>query len=951
MFDKLHLLSQDVPEGSEGLRWRAHPYLRMAGAVARGPAVFDWNDRQRADLEQLWRAPMTEGARERLASDLTAFCDRLGWAPDAALLEAAEQRGEEYIVTLSAVPPELYLLPWEVIQVGAERTYLSDFASAQVRYAMPGLEPRAIEPAPAVPGVLFAWSAAGGAVPHDEQAAAIRSAAEASGAVFRELAEVDEAGLRAALEAGPPSVLHLLCHGAPGAPGEPSRLTWGPSDAPSQITATRLTRMLRPHAGAIRLVVLSACGSGDGRGDPLWMGSLAQELHRRSIRNVVASRYPLSVCGSVVMTRALYDKLLREAWSLERSLRHTRDVLLHVADHGETHPGDAYGIQLYAHEIERFISDNAVEAERPVLASYPFGTPARPVPASGPPAAELTLAMDRDPDLPEDALIDRLRAVTEDEHLTVAIPLRSGAGGHPLIVHTTVDGAQRLLGAWRSKALQIAIGVIVGELVVSNLAQPVLHGALSAAGKLGGAAGKLLARGKASTAAGKAGGLAARSKAGTAAGKVAAAAARTKAATAATRVGSAAGQVGTAAGKVGAVAGQVTTVAGRTAAAAGRISAVAGRAAAAASRMTTAAGQAAIASAGKVAVTAAAIASRAAAAKLAVAAVVTSVAAGGGAVVYTARARSAPVEIRALTDPGGAAPGPAMRSPGARPAPAVAAIVPVDTRAPTVSEPAIAPAMPRTAASGRAEPDRSEPARAAVVAARPAAARSDPDLAGPPPPAIEPAGPGRPAAPPPAMAPAGPGAAGLAAPPPAIAPVGQVMPSAAAPPDATGVAPPSAAPSIASSVTTDPAAQPTAAPQSPAAPPAAAALPEPARDPEPPALVPAPRSPVAAAPPLSIDPSALQAHQISGNSNVAASPRIRAAMAQDQVTSLRAVVRLCIDPTGLVSDSAMVERTGYTEYDSKLVEIVREWRYRPYLVRGRPVVACSTVEFIYQPGS
>lgn len=169
MFDKLHLLSQDVPEGGDGFRWRAHPYLRMAGAVPRGPAVFEWSARQRADLEALWRDPTTDGPRERLAKDLAAFCERLGWNPDVKVLEDAEKNGEEYILTLSAVPPELYILPWEVVQVGAEGRYLSDYASAQVRYTMPGLEARAIAEAPEAPSVLLAWSGAGGEVPHEEQ--------------------------------------------------------------------------------------------------------------------------------------------------------------------------------------------------------------------------------------------------------------------------------------------------------------------------------------------------------------------------------------------------------------------------------------------------------------------------------------------------------------------------------------------------------------------------------------------------------------------------------------------------------------------------------------------------------------------------------------------------------------------------------------------------------------
>ncbi|TMQ09284.1 MAG: hypothetical protein E6J91_30660 [Deltaproteobacteria bacterium] len=109
-----------------------------------------------------------------------------------------------------------------------------------------------------------------------------------------------------------------------------------------------------------------------------------------------------------------------------------------------------------------------MEAERPVLASYPFGTPARPVPASAPPPAELTLSLAERPGLSGDELVDRLRRVAEDGGLVAVIQQSAGKGPISLVVHTTVDGAQRLLGAWRSKALQIAVGVIVGALVLTK---------------------------------------------------------------------------------------------------------------------------------------------------------------------------------------------------------------------------------------------------------------------------------------------------------------------------------------------------------------------------------------------------------------------------------------------------------------------------------------------------
>jgi TonB family protein len=101
--------------------------------------------------------------------------------------------------------------------------------------------------------------------------------------------------------------------------------------------------------------------------------------------------------------------------------------------------------------------------------------------------------------------------------------------------------------------------------------------------------------------------------------------------------------------------------------------------------------------------------------------------------------------------------------------------------------------------------------------------------------------------------------------------------------------------------------------------------------------------------PVTIEPRALHDQQLSGDTNVPASKLTRDSMIRNRVSSLKAVIKLCVDTTGLVTDSTLTERTGYTEYDSKLLEAINEWHYRPYLINGTPVTVCSTVEFIYSP--
>jgi hypothetical protein len=811
--------------------------------------------------------------------------------------------------------------------------------------------------------VLFAWSRAGGGVPNEEQAAAIRAAAEAGGVAFQEVADVDEVNLQAALDAGAPSVLHLLCHGLPGTEGEPSRLSWGAADNPSEITATRLARLLRRYDSAIQLVVLSTCGSGDGHDNPLLLGSLAQELHRKGIRSVVASRYPLSTCGACVMTRSLYDKMLREAWSLERALRYTREVLLRVPDHGETHPGDAYGMQLYAYDTERFVSDNAVEAERPVIATYPFGGPARPVPAQPPPTTELTLVTDKEPTLSEDELVARLRKVAEDDQLTVAIPLAAGPEkgdreGCVLSVHTTADGAQRLLGAWRSKALHVVIGVAVGRLLLAKGVAGALHSLLSAlAGKLGAAAGHL---GGVASPAGAAGHVV------VTAGKIGIAAER------AVKITSkVAGKIG-AAGKAGGVAGQV--VAGE-AVAAGQVVAAGG--------------------AGKLGATAIAIAGKVVSTKVAVMAVLSTVAVVGGVGVYRAEtgrpATAAVAELRGST-PASSPRQTAAGSPSSAHTPLVAEGTEppptADTTAPVSAAAVAAPAAPAPAPTG-APPQTAEshaPPATAVASPRPttsawppgtATTTAQPSTAPSPPPGIPSPAPTTPSTPPaapeivatagpveppsgpaepssaPAPGPAPEPSGGSAAPTDHSAPaakepaaVARTEPSAPTPPAPSAPAPSASTPPAPTPSTPPPAASPSAAPASATPPPAAppSAAPPPA----------APKAPAAtAAPaqvkPVPIAPSALELQRVAGDTDVHPSKETRSTMIRDGVSSVKGTVRLCVDTVGAVTQTTLTEVTGYDEYDRKLIAAVRGWRFRPYVVNGQTFAVCSTAEFVYVP--
>jgi len=216
----------------------------------------------------------------------------------------------------------------------------------------------------------------------------------------------------------------------------------------------------------VRMVVLSVCGSGDASQDALYMGSVGQEIHKKGIPTVVCSRYKLSIPGATRLVEVLYDKLLREGWSLERAIRHARMQLFRADALGETQEGDAYGLQIYTHAAERCAAEGVAadrcaaeggtaeggtaegvaaeggtaeggapeqsEAARPVLATYPFGTPQAPAPETPPPQQVMTIVPAATPEARQaqrDMLLEALRMLSEDPQAELLAQLGGPAAG------------------------------------------------------------------------------------------------------------------------------------------------------------------------------------------------------------------------------------------------------------------------------------------------------------------------------------------------------------------------------------------------------------------------------------------------------------------------------------------------------------------------------------------
>lgn len=334
-----------------GFRVGPQDYLLRTPLGGTEVATLVWDEAFLAELAALRRPGRDPELLAKVGDRLRRFLATAGQQKREEEILLAVGRGEPVQLTLRLGAAELYSLPWELMTVGTGGLHLGELPGVLLRYAWPETASAPEEPEPRPEGgrVLFAYSAAAGAVPAREHLNAIERACRAGHHPFDPARDVlpnlsterlAKALAEAAAEGAPPiAVLHILCHGA--AKKTSFGLAWNVpirqslSDAAGAVQlvdAGQLRQLLAPHAGRIRLVVLAACDSANSGQIGSHLGSIAQALHRAGIAQVVASRYPLSVAGSIRLTEALYGSLLGGPDSLETALGTARQALRQQAD-------------------------------------------------------------------------------------------------------------------------------------------------------------------------------------------------------------------------------------------------------------------------------------------------------------------------------------------------------------------------------------------------------------------------------------------------------------------------------------------------------------------------------------------------------------------------------------------------------------------------------------------
>lgn len=337
-----------------GFRFEPQQYLLRSAGGGFESAELPWDASLLKDLAAVRQSHCDRVIVQRIGELLRRVLTPLGFAEQSAQIVAADRAGQSVILTIRSAAAELYALPWELLTEKGTGLHLGGLPNVLLRYEWPQTHstPETPKPRIATGRILFAWSAAGGAVPASEQAQALRAACKAGHVSFENdrdvLAHASCQTLSAALEKAraqnqPISILHLLCHG--GQNGSTFGLVLGGEEPGESVVvdAGTLRQLLSPFADMVRLVVLSACDSGNSGTLGNQLGSVAQALHRAGFASVVASRNPLGVSASIKLTETLYDALLTQTQSLEQALRSVRNRLL-----GDPSQLDWASLQLYA---------------------------------------------------------------------------------------------------------------------------------------------------------------------------------------------------------------------------------------------------------------------------------------------------------------------------------------------------------------------------------------------------------------------------------------------------------------------------------------------------------------------------------------------------------------------------------------------------------------------------
>jgi hypothetical protein len=100
--------------------------------------------------------------------------------------------------------------------------------------------------------------------------------------------------------------------------------------------------------------------------------------------------------------------------------------------------------------------------------------------------------------------------------------------------------------------------------------------------------------------------------------------------------------------------------------------------------------------------------------------------------------------------------------------------------------------------------------------------------------------------------------------------------------------------------------------------------------------------------PQVVSPNVMDTHRIAGQRTILPDEITMTAIGRSGNTTLVSSYKVCISADGLVSTVSQLKSTGFPAYDAKIqATLRREWRYRPYVMNGKPTAVCTAFRFQY----
>jgi TPR repeat protein len=99
--------------------------------------------------------------------------------------------------------------------------------------------------------------------------------------------------------------------------------------------------------------------------------------------------------------------------------------------------------------------------------------------------------------------------------------------------------------------------------------------------------------------------------------------------------------------------------------------------------------------------------------------------------------------------------------------------------------------------------------------------------------------------------------------------------------------------------------------------------------------------------PPNVAPTTLEAYRIAGERNIVPDDATKTEISRARKTRLIGSYKLCLTSSGRIRTVTRLKSTGFAEYDQRLMQKIRDWRYRPFMLNGAPTPVCTAVTFIY----